>query len=116
MKSILPGSRIVGKSGKILTVDRIEGDILICGDLRVKPSAVVRVIPPLIVYSPKALKIGDRVRYIGGNYYCNLKTQYAGILEVWSISNRDGYTCMKPNQTGLTSWIKFNDLELLAIE
>jgi hypothetical protein len=113
---ITRGCRIVGKSGTYYTVDNIEGDILHCGELRISIAAVLRVIPPLIVHSSKALKIGDRVRYIGGNYYCNLKTQYAGILEVWSISNRDGYTCMKPNLTGLTSWIKFNDLELLAIE
>jgi hypothetical protein len=110
---ITPGSRIVGKSGKCLTVDSIEGNILYCGGLTVIASAVVRVIPPAIVYPPTAFKKGDRVRYIGSDY--NLKTQYAGILEVWSISPRDGYTCLKPGGTGRTSWIEREDLQLVEV-
>jgi hypothetical protein len=68
---ILPGSKIVGKSGKVLLVDRIEGEKLICGDRYVLPSAVVKVIPPDPPQSdppptptspPTAIQIGDRLR------------------------------------------------------
>jgi superfamily II DNA or RNA helicase len=39
------GSRIVGQSGAVLVVDRIEDNLLICGDRLVKLSAVKAVIP-----------------------------------------------------------------------
>jgi hypothetical protein len=109
---IIPGSRIVGKSGTYLTVDSMDGDILYCGGLKVLTSAVLRVIPPPIVYPPVKLKIGDRVKYIG--FDGNLKAQYAGTLEVWEISQFDGYTCLKPNRR-LTSWIEREDLQLVEV-
>jgi hypothetical protein len=110
MTKITIGSTIVGTSGKKLIVDRVEGDTIYSGDLKILTSAVVRVIPP----RPSAFKLGDRVEYIGSDF--NLKTQYAGTLEVWEISKNplDGYTCLKPNGR-TTSWVKFEDLEL-AIE
>jgi hypothetical protein len=109
MTTIAIGSTIIGKSGKKLIVDRIEGNTVYSGDLKILASAVVRVIPPLTKF-----KLGDRVTYIGSEFY--LKKQYAGVLEVWEISPRDdGYTCLKPDGRA-TSWIEFEDLELLAIE
>jgi hypothetical protein len=102
--NITPGSIIVGASGKKLRVDAIEGDTIYSGDLKLKKSAVVRVIT-----SVTAFKIGDKVEYIGSSF--NLKKQYAGLLEVWEISRIDGYTCLKPNGR-LTSWIEFTDLRL----
>jgi hypothetical protein len=44
---VIPGSRIIGKSGKSLIVDRIEGKILHCGERKIEASAVVEVITPL---------------------------------------------------------------------
>jgi hypothetical protein len=107
MTAIKIGSTIIGKSGKKLIVDRIEGDTVYSGDLKILASAVVRVIPPLTEF-----KIGDRVTYIGSDF--NLKTQYAGILEVWKVSKADGYTCLKPNGHA-TSWIEFADLRLIEV-
>jgi hypothetical protein len=109
MAKITPGVTIVGTSGKKLVVDRVEGDIIYSGNLKILTSAVVRVIPPVT-----AFKVGDRVQYIGSDF--NLKTQYAGVLEVWAISRNpsDGYTCLKPDGRA-TSWIDFEDLELEEI-
>lgn len=107
---ITPGSRIVGKSGKKLTVDRVEGDTIYSGELKILSSAVLKVIPP----RPKTFKLGDRVTYIGSD--ANEKRQYAGVLEVWDISNLDGYTCLKPGGQATTSWIRFEDLELAEVE
>ena len=56
------GSTIIGKSGKKLIVDLIEGDILHCGDLKILASAVIKVIPPTTSF-----KQGDSVRYISEN-------------------------------------------------
>ena len=102
MTKITVGSTIIGASGKKLTVDRVEGDTIYSGDLKILASAVVKVIPP-----PTSFKLGDRVRYIGNHFY--LKKQYAGFLKVWEISPLDGYTCLKPDRR-LTSWIEFEDL------
>jgi hypothetical protein len=108
MTTIAIGSTIIGKSGKKLIVDRIEGNTVYSGDLKILASAVVRVIPPLTKF-----KLGDRVTYIGSDF--SLKKQYARGLKVWKISPWDGYTCLKPDGR-LTSWVKFEDLELSAIE
>ncbi|MFM2305218.1 MAG: hypothetical protein RLZZ135_2631 [Cyanobacteriota bacterium] len=62
MAKITPGSTIIGKSGKKLIVDRVEGDIIYSGDLKILSTAVVRVIPPATRF-----KLGDRVKYIGGD-------------------------------------------------
>lgn len=107
MPKITIGSTIIGKSGKRLIVDRVEGDIIYSGDLKILISAVVQVIPPA-----DRFKLGDRVEYIGSNF--NLKTQYAGTLEVWEISKKDigSYACLKPNGQA-TSWIEFADLQLV---
>ena len=107
MKKIIPGSTIVGASGKKLIVDRVEGDTIYSGNLKILASAVVRVILPVTRF-----KLGDRVKYIGSNF--NLKTQYAGVLEVWEISKieTDSYACLKSNGR-VTSWIQFEYLQLL---
>jgi hypothetical protein len=104
MTTITIGSTIIGTSGKKLIVDRVEGNTLYSGDLKILASAVVRVIPPATKF-----KLGDRVKYIGSNF--NLKTQYAGTLEVWEISKKDinSYACLKPNGR-VTSWIELADL------
>ena len=102
---ITPGSTIVGKSGKKLSVDRVEGDVIYSGNITILKSAVVKVIPPATSF-----KIGDRVKYIGSDFY--LKKQYAGILEVWEISPLDGYTCLKLDGR-LTSWVEFEDLKMV---
>ena len=111
MTKITIGSTIIGKSGKKLIVDRIDGDILYSGKLKIKTSAVVRVISPPIVTK---FKLGDRVKYIGTDF--NLKRQYAGVLEVWEISDKDmnSYACLKPNGR-VTSWIEFADLQLVEV-
>jgi hypothetical protein len=111
MTKITIGSTVIGKSGKKLIVDRIDGDILYSGELKIKTSAVVRVISPPIATK---FKLGDRVEYIGADF--NLKRQYAGVLEVWEISQRDinSYTCLKPNGN-VTSWIEFTDLQLVDV-
>jgi hypothetical protein len=109
MTKITPGSIVSGKSGKDFLVDRIEGDTIHSGGFKFLASAVTKVIPP----RPQAFKLGDRVEYIGSDF--SLKKQYAGELKVWEISPWDGYTCLKPNGR-LTSWVKFEDLELSAIE
>jgi hypothetical protein len=49
MEIITIGSTIIGKSGKSLIVDRIEGKILHCGKVKIEASAVVEVITPLVV-------------------------------------------------------------------
>ena len=102
---ITPGATIVGASGKALIVDRVDGDIIYSGELKILTSAVVRVIPPIT-----AFKVGDRVQYVGSDF--NLKNQYEGVLEVWAIAKNpfDGYTCLKPNGR-LSSWIQFEDLQ-----
>jgi len=106
MLEVRPGDSIVGKSGKKILVDRIEGDLLFCGDRRIGIEAVVRVIQPTTSF-----KIGDRVAYIGSHFH--FQKIYAGILEVWEVSMLDGYTCLKPDSR-LTSWIDFQDLEEVA--
>lgn len=103
MLEVRPGDSIIGKSGKKILVDRIEGDLLFCGDRRIGIEAVVRVIPPTTVF-----KVGDRVKYIGSHFH--LQRIYAGILEVWQVSPIDGYTLKKPDGR-LTSWVDFADLE-----
>lgn len=108
MAKITPGSTIIGKSGKRFIVDRIDGDVLYCGSLKILASAVVEVIPP-----PTSFKIHDRVRYVGEKYY--LKKQYEGELTIWEISKHDdGYACLKPDGC-VTSWISFQDLELHSL-
>ena len=109
MTKIIPGSTIIGASGKKLIVDRVEGDTIYSGDWKVLKSAVVRVIPPGTRFN-----LGDRVKYVGSDF--NLKTQYAGVLEVWEISKQDiGSTaCLKPNGR-VTSWIELADLQLLEV-
>jgi hypothetical protein len=63
--SIEIGSTIFGATGKGLKVDRIEGDLLVCGDRLIKFSAVLRVENPLPREPPtpdRTPKIGDRLR------------------------------------------------------
>jgi hypothetical protein len=49
MEAIAIGSTIIGKSGKRFIVDRVEGDIIYSGALKIRTSAVVSVEPlPLL--------------------------------------------------------------------
>jgi hypothetical protein len=69
--SILPGSKIFGRSGACLVVDQVEGSLIICGGRRVDISAVVKVIPPEPKqppvkvepppHEPEGIEIGDRL-------------------------------------------------------
>ena len=106
MTKITPGSTIIGASGKKLVVDRVDGDMIYSGNLKILASAVMQVIRPVTKF-----KLGDRVKYIGSNF--NLKTQYAGVLEVWEISKTetDCYACLKSSGR-VTSWIQLEDLQL----
>jgi hypothetical protein len=109
MTKIIPGSIVIGKSGKRLIVDEIEGDTIYSGGLKILASAVVKVIPP----RPKAFKLGDLVEYIGSDF--NLKTQYAGTLKIWEmgkVCDSDKCACLKPDGR-VTSWIEFADLQLV---
>jgi hypothetical protein len=66
MTAIEVGATIVGKSGKQLIVDSINGDILCCGGVKIHISAVVRVIPPRSTSLPTVGWVeGERVRFIG---------------------------------------------------
>ena len=105
MAKITSGSTIIGASEKKL-IDRVDGDMIYSGNLKIFVSAVVRVISPATRF-----KLGDRVKYIGSNF--NLKTQYAGVLEVWEISKTetDSYACLKSSGR-VTSWIQLEDLQL----
>jgi hypothetical protein len=108
MVKITPGSIVIGKSGKRLIVDAIEGDTIYSGGLKILASAVVKVIPPVTRF-----KLGDRVEYIGSNR--NLKTQCAGTLKIWEmgkLGDSDKCACLKPNGR-VTSWIEFADLQLV---
>jgi hypothetical protein len=98
---ILPGSKIVGQSGKVLLVERIERGLLVCGDRLIKPSAVVRVIapdppqsdPPPAPKKPQPLAVGDTCYYCGSWYW----QQYGG-LELKAALLREGYwSCTKPD-------------------
>ena len=105
------GSTVIGVSGRKLIVDRVEGDIFYSGELKIKISAVVRVILP----TPVNFKLGDRVQYVGTDL--NLVRQYSGVLEIWKMGKGgdfDKCTCLKPNDT-TTSWIDFTDLELVEV-
>ncbi|MCY7337687.1 MAG: hypothetical protein LH613_16000 [Chamaesiphon sp.] len=81
---------------------------------RVPLNAIARWELPTSTTKPCKLALGDRVKYIGSDF--NLKTQYAGTLEVWEISKKDinSYTCLKPNGR-VTSWIEFVDLRLVEV-
>jgi hypothetical protein len=111
---LLIGSVVYGAAGIGCKVLAIEGDTLTVetpkGTRTISSSKVVKFIPP----RPKAFNLGDRVEYIGSDF--NIKTQYAGTLEIWEISNKDinSYTCLKPNGR-VTSWIEFADLQLVEI-
>jgi hypothetical protein len=110
MKTVItPGSIVSGESGKTFLVDRVEGDIIYSGKVKFMASAVLKVIPPHAITN---FKLGDRVEYIGSDL--KLKTQYAGILEVWEISKKDigSYACLKANGR-VTSWIEFADIQLV---
>jgi hypothetical protein len=111
MIKITIGSTIIGKSGKKLIVDRVEGDIIYSGELKIKTSAVSQIIPPRSIVK---FKLGDKTIYIGSDF--NLRRQYAGTLEIWEISQTDinSYTCLKPNGSA-TSWIESADLQLVEV-
>ncbi len=111
---LLIGSIVYGAAGIGARVLSIDGDTLTVetpkGTRTIHLGKIVKVIPP----RPKALKLGDRVEYIGSDF--NLKKQYAGVLEVWEISKKDSdsYACLKPDGR-VTSWIEFVDIQLAEI-
>jgi hypothetical protein len=93
--NILPGSKIVGASGKTLVVDRVEGEILICGDRRIKFSAVALVIPP----PPTKLALGDTVYYCGDRYWEQYQDMPLVLIEL-----REGlWICEKPDNYRTTN-------------
>jgi hypothetical protein len=63
--NILQGSRIVGESGQVLVVDRVEGEIIFSGNRRIKTSAVVRVEPPLEI---SHLRVGDVLKRVSHHF------------------------------------------------
>jgi hypothetical protein len=88
---ILPGSKIVGTSGAILVVDRVEGKDIFCGDRRIALSAVVRVLPP--PGKPRPLEVGEMVNYWGDRY----QQPYGGI-PLKLVRYRDWkWICQKPD-------------------
>jgi hypothetical protein len=102
--NILPGSKIVGASGNTLVVDRLEGEILICGDRRIKPSAVVWVIPPEPTpppakisppppEAPAPLAVGETVYYCGDRYW----QQYKDIPLILDLLREGLWICKKPD-------------------
>lgn len=100
------GCKVLAVEGDILTVETTKG----AGTITL--SRVLKIEAPNQVRKRVTkFELGDRVKYIGSDF--NLKKQYTGVLEVWQISKNsfDEYTCLKPN-CRLTSWIKFEDLEL----
>jgi hypothetical protein len=91
--SIFPGSKITGLSGKTLIVDRIEGEILICGDRRIKLSAVVNIEPPQ--KAPAPLAVGDIAYYCGEQFWQQYRGMPLVLLEkregLWICEKPDGY-------------------------
>jgi hypothetical protein len=45
---IVPGSIVIGRSGDGKTIDRVDGDILHSGDVKLHRSGVVQVIQPSV--------------------------------------------------------------------
>jgi hypothetical protein len=114
---IRPGSTIIGKSGKELVVDEIDGDLLICGDRKIRIEAVVRVIPPPAVVTiptrSKAFKLGDRVQYIGT--HPSFQKQYGGVLTIWELGkgcDLDKCACQTPDGR-VSTWIEYSALQLV---
>ena len=54
--------------------------------------------------------IGDKVKYIGTDKAS--QQQYSGVLTVRSIT-RDVYSCLKSDDSGVTTWLDFEDLEAI---
>jgi hypothetical protein len=116
------GSIVYGKGGVGNAVTAIDGEMLAIDTAKglrlVNISKILRVEQPptanaSIPPRPKAFKLGDRVEYIGSDF--NLKTQYAGTLEIremGKLGDSDKCACLKPNGR-VTSWIEFADLQLV---
>jgi hypothetical protein len=72
--AIKVGSMVIGRSGKSFIVDRVDGEFIYSGKLRIAESAVAKVIPPAIfeIYdyaiSNGIVFIVDRVEddFVGG--------------------------------------------------
>jgi hypothetical protein len=114
MAKITIGSTIIGKSGKKLIVDRVEGDTIYSGDLKILSSAVVEVIPPP---KPKSrpLVLGDRVKYIGT--HPSFQKQYGGVLTIWELGkgcDLDKCACLTEGGK-VSTWIEYSALELVEV-
>jgi hypothetical protein len=72
------GSVIIGASGKRLRVDSIEGEIIHCGELRIKVSAVIDVEPPSLI---------DRLDYISTLSKSDAKNQLLDLLVDFSTND-----------------------------
>jgi hypothetical protein len=115
MAEITIGSTIIGKSGKKLIVDRVEGDTIYSGDLKILSSAVIEVIPPSPKPKPRKLVLGDCVRYIGN--HPSFKKQYGGVLKIWELgkgSDLDKCACLTLGGK-VSTWIEYSDLELVEV-
>ena len=114
MTKITVGSTIIGKSGKKLIVDRVEGDTIYSGDWKILSSAVIEIIPPP---KPKIHKLvlGDLVRYIGT--HPSFQKQYGGVLTIWQLGKScDLYKCACLTSGGkVSTWIEYSALELVEI-
>jgi hypothetical protein len=115
MSEITIGSTIIGKSGKKLIVDRVEGDTIYSGDLKILLSAVIEVIPPAPKSKTPKLVLGDRARYIGT--HPSFKKQYGGVLTIWELgkgSDLDKCACLTPGGK-VSTWIEYSALELVEV-
>lgn len=108
MTKITIGSTIIGNSGKKLIVDRIDGDILYSGKLKIKTSAVVKVIPPSTAQNLEYfLKVGDRV-YIPA---CN---KYGEIVDISAREGKSGLFAHIHRDDGIERHILLDCLEVVA--
>jgi hypothetical protein len=123
MSEITIGSTIIGKSGKKLIVDRVEGDTIYSGDLKILLSAVIEVIPPapksktrkLVLSDSRSERLRQRARYIGT--HPSFKKQYGGVLTIWELgkgSDLDKCACLTPGGK-VSTWIEYSALELVEV-
>jgi hypothetical protein len=104
MTKITPGSTIIGKSGKALIVDRVDGDTIHSGELKILISAVVRVIPPKKSIRD-FLKVGDRV-------YIPACDKHGVIERISHVDGKKGLFARVDRDDGITRNILVECLEV----